>query len=305
MEVLIVGYGTYPLPSGILDDLPGLAFTVPNLEAYARIELLRTENQEVAACIQATLSNGKTTRFKSIAIATGIFTLVALLVGLFHSMINSPSPAQYRWFDILYLYQTAVATGLLHLNYPLVFTNFVQNFAWSFALFHSDSMQNSINNMREKTGGSLSGMAYDEVQYINRRLSPYNYGSSTSAFNFNTITSPAQLSNLFAVSPKINTLAARATIPSALFSNDTSTIETGIPVYVNTQEIPPANAFTTIFFFFLAFIGIALVFHALLFIVVLIADRAGKRANWATRLRRMWWDFCMGNALRVVSRHSS
>lgn len=299
-QVNLTGYGTYPIPSGLV-NLPGLAYTVPNLEAFARLQLIRTENQEVAACLQATLSNGKTSRYKSIAIATGIFTLVALLIGLFHSCINSPSPAQYRWFDILYLYQTAVATGLLHLNYPLTFSAFVQNFAWSFGLFHSESMQNSINSMRRKTGGSLTGTAYDEVQYINRRLSPYNVGSSTSAFNFNTISTPAQFQNLLANSPKVNNLAltSRATIPSALFTNDTTGIETGIPVYVNTQNIPPANALTTIFFFFLAFIGIALAFHALLFVVVLIADRGGKRANWATRLRRMWWDFCMGNGLRV------
>jgi hypothetical protein len=250
------------------------------------------------------LSNGHTTKHKAVAIATAVFTLVALLIGLFHSAINSPSPAQYRWFDILYLYQTAVAAGLLHLNYPLAFSNFVQNFAWSFALFHSSSMQNSINSMRHKTGGYLDGNAYNEVQYINRRLSPYNFA----AVNLNTIQTPAQLSNLIATYPKANTLAdtglvSRATIPSALYTNDTSDIMTGIPTYTNSLNIPPANAFTTIFFFFLAFIAIAIVFHALLFAVVFAVDRAvgDRRTNWATRLRRMWWDFCTGNALRVVS----
>ena len=248
------------------------------------------------------MSNGKTTKHKAIGIASGIFTLVALLVGLFHSSINSPSPAQYRWFDVLYLYQTAVATGLLHLNYPLAFSNFVQNFAWSFALFRSNSMQNSINSMRNKTGGHLDGNSYSDVQYINRKLSPYNFKS----VNLNTVHTPAQLSSLFAESPKAiagQSLVSRAQLPSALYSNETNEINTGIPVYVNSLSIPPANAFTTIFFFFLTFIAIALVFHALLFAAVLICDRAAgeRKVNWATRLRRMWWDYCMGNALRVVS----
>lgn len=72
--MLIVGYGTYPIPAQYTDDIPGLAYTVPNLEAYARVQLLRQETGEVAACLQATLSNGKTTKHKAVAIASGVFT---------------------------------------------------------------------------------------------------------------------------------------------------------------------------------------------------------------------------------------
>jgi hypothetical protein len=284
-----------------LDDIPGIAFTVPNLEAYARIELLREGTNDVAACLQATLSNGKTTRFKAIAYATGFLTLAALLVGLFHAgAVTSPSPAQYRWFDMLYLFQTAAATGLLHLNYPLVYSSFVENFSWSLGLIHSSTMQSSINKMRAKTGGTLSGDADSDVQYINRKLSPYNL-----AVNFTSLNSPHEFTSLIAEQRRgsVDTsydIVRRARIDSTIDSSDASEVQTGLPVYVETLKIPQANAYTTVFFWMLAFVAIAIAFHVLLFLVVWACSRRGKE-NWASRLRRTWWDFTAGNALRIVS----
>jgi hypothetical protein len=250
------------------------------------------------------LSNGHSTKHKAVAIASGVFTLVALLIGLVHTAVNSPSPAQYRWFDILFLYQTAVSTGLLHLNYPLAFTNFVQNFAWSFGLFHSSAMQNSINSMRSKTGGYLNGTMSD-VEYINRRYSPYN--TNPTALDNNNLLNFASDLNLFSTVPQAesnSSALSRRDLPTTLYTTSRASFNTGVENFVARLKIPVPNAYTTIFFFFLAFIGIAIVVHILLFIVVAIVDRAAAkngRLGWATRLRRMWWDFCAGNALRIVS----
>jgi hypothetical protein len=276
---------------------------VPNLEAYARVELIQDGTGELAACLQATLSNGKTTRFKAISYATGFLTLIALLIGLFHAgAITSPSPAQYRWFDMLYLFQTAAATGLLHLNYPLVYSNFVQNFSWAMGLLYSNKMQATINKMRFKTGGTQSGDATSDIQYINRKLSPYNL-----AVNFSSLSTTQEFKSMVASEQnalnRSSHIGTRATIGSTIDSNVTSDISTGLPVYVETLNIPQPNAFDTIFFWMLAFVAIAIAFHAILFLVVWIADAAGrgKRLSWARRLRRTWWDFCAGNALRLVS----
>ena len=292
------GFGTYPIPSKYTAKLPGIAFTVPNLEAYARITLIRDGSNEVAACLQATLSNGKSTKQIGVAIGTGVFTLLALLIGLWHTgAVNSPSPAQYRWFDILYLYQTAVATGLLHLNYPLVYSNFIQNFAWSFGLFYSATMQSTINKMRAKTGGHLESTAYGDVQYVNRKLSPFNL-----AVDVNTFESNADFKTYLAGIPEADTFAKRETIPSVVSTNSTTELETGLPVFANSLDISSPNAFDTMFFWFLAFIGIAIAVHVLIFVFVAIFERTGSRRgdNWAVRLRRMWWGFCAGNAFRVV-----
>lgn len=295
------------MPDWVQEKIPSIGWTVPNLEAYARVELINAKTNEVAACLQATLSNGKTTQQTAVKWATGIFTLVAGLVALFHSMlVKSISPAVYRWFDVLFLYQTAAAAGMMHLNYPLAFSNFVQNFHWAFGLFHATPMQNSISNMRRLTGGHLADTAHSDVQYINRKLSPYNVQS----FDVTSVIGDApKLKSFFkeqAMANPINTvvggLQSRAYMPSLVDQTNTTDLTTGIPQYVETRSIPYANAYDTVFFFFLAFIGIVLSFHALLAIPVLAFSRASPTnpvTRWATRLRSAYWDFLCANLLRA------
>ncbi|ODN94650.1 integral membrane protein [Cryptococcus wingfieldii CBS 7118] len=304
-QVNFSGYGTYPIPSRYTQDIPSIGFSVPNLEAYARVELLRVENGEVAACLQATLANGKTTKQRAVVWATAIFTLVAFLVALAHTAsATSPSPIQYRWFDILFIFQTAAATGLLHLNYSLSYSAFVQNFSWALGLFHSSNMQSSINKMRAKTGGTMDSEAYSDVQYINRKFSPYNVyanvndiGSSTESFNTFVAANSISKRDLEA-----HHLSKRVQIASALAQNATTDLNTGLPVYTNTINIPEANAYSTVWFAFLALIAIFIAFHAVLFGFVILFEKMGhgrKGMYWAPRLRKMWWPFCIGNALRL------
>lgn len=274
---------------------------MPNLEAYARVQLISTSTNEVAACLQATLSNGWTTQFTSVKWGTGMFTLAAGIVGLIHSIyVNSISPAIYRWFDILTLYQTAAAAGLMHLNYPLTFSNFVQNFHWSLGLFYSKPMQSTITAMRNHTGGKMPGDAYDDVQYINRRLSPYNVFSVNLTPVLNDWdTLPNFITSLKSDSASLAKRAELAQkIPSLIDQQGASNLTTGIPVYTNTMGITQANAYDTIFFFFLAFLAIFIGIHILLGVIVWVFSR-GRKNNWATRLANTWWDFCAANGLRA------
>ena len=234
-----------------------------------------------------------------------MFTLVALLIGLLHTAaVDSPSPSQYRWFDILFLFQTAAATGLLHLNYPLVYSNFTLNFAWAMALFRSNTMQDTINKMRVKTGGELSGQAYSDVHYIDRKLSPYNEFIDLSIITKSDLHSyMARNSRSFSdlALPFGRPLLSRAVIASAIDQNTTSELSTGLPEYADTLGIPEANAYSTVFFLLLAFVAMAIVLHIILYILVRIIQKSsGGRVLWATRLRQMWWGFCGGNALRLV-----
>lgn len=306
MHVDHQGYGTYPVPTSITDKVSdqawSLAWTIPNLEGYARLTLTSVDSGDTEACLQATLSNGWSTRNAAVAWATSMFTLAALLLALVHTaLFNSPSPAQYRFFDILFLFQTAASTGLLRLNYPLMYTAFTQNFHWALGLFSSSAIQNSVNDMRHRTGGSADDTAYNAVQYINRKLSPYNTFVSVDVNQL--LSTAATFKSYFAGMPTSN-LVKRVTVPTYQDQSDTTDIRTGLPVYTNTLGIPEVNAFPTVFLIFLAFLAIAVAFHLVLFSVVFFVDRVGRGrrgTEWATRLRKAWWLFSAGNALRVVS----
>ncbi|BEJ11746.1 hypothetical protein CspHIS471_0202060 [Cutaneotrichosporon sp. HIS471] len=308
-QVNFTGFGTYPLPDGIQSQIPALAWTVPNLEAYARVELIDVATNETAACLQATLSNGWSTQYKGVKWGTGMLTLAYGLVGLAHAaVVNSISPAIYRWFDLLTLFQTAAAAGLMHLNYPLVFSNFVQNFHWSLGLFYNQPMQSMITTMRNNTGGKMPGDAYSQVQYINRRQSPYNVQFAVNAgvdltnVLADTTGMPSFISTLKTDHPYVSdtladTLVKREKIPSTIDQEFMSNTTTGIPVFTNSMGVTQANAYTTVFFFFLAFLAIFIAFHIVVGAITWIFSR-GRKIGWATRLRDTWWDFCAANGLR-------
>lgn len=308
-QINFTGFGTYPMPDGIQSQIPGLAWTVPNLEAYARVELINVANGEVAACLQATLSNGWSTQYKGVKWGTGMFTLASGVVGIAHAaLVNSISPAIYRWYDVLTLFQTAAAAGLMHLNYPLVFSNFAQNFHWSLGLFYHKPMQSMITSMRNHTGGKMPGDAYAEVQYINRRQSPYNmmFAADGGVDLTNVLDDPTSMSSFistlktehpYTADTLMDTLVKREKIPSSIDQAYMSNTTTGIPVYTNSMGITQANAYPTVFFFFLAFLAIFIAFHIVFGVIVWVFSR-GRKIRWATRLRDTWWDFCAANGLR-------
>lgn len=313
-QINFTGYGTLPIPEDVLGDIPGLAWSVPNLEAYAQVTLHNKDTNEVAACMTATLSNGWSTRRTEVKWIAAAVVLLAIVAALVHSTFRwSPSPAVYRWYDILYTLQWAVAVGLLNLNYPSMYNNFILNFPWAMGLFYNGNIEQAINNMRGSTGAELTDQAYDSTVYVNRKLSPYNAairslnlneyfkeGSSLSDFNIfmadagGTSGSNASVASSF---------MKRAIIPTVDTTNASSQIQPGIPVYVNSLKIPTANAFDTIFIVYLIAILVVLGAHAIWYGTILLLDRTRpyerRGTGWIGHNRRGFWGFFTGNMLRL------
>ncbi len=240
-----------------------------------------------------------------------MFFLVYLLVALvFSTLKRASSPAMYRWFDVLFLFQAAAASGLVHVNYPSNYLNFTLNFAWALGLFRSDSIENAINRLRGRTGGKLSDQAFPAVDYINRKLSPYNdflamedvVASESPVSYIKSYLAERPASN---VTMRTLGLTSRAIIPTVSEQDTTSQLSTGVQVYLNSLGIATANGFDTIFLVYLIAIAVAIGAHLLFFGVVLLVDMLqrsdGKGTGWAGRLRTRYLTFCAGNALRLVS----
>lgn len=69
-------------------DIPELAYTVPNLEAFATIQLIDAKTGARRACVTAKLSNGKSTKQLGVLIGTGAFAVVAILLSWWHTGWN-------------------------------------------------------------------------------------------------------------------------------------------------------------------------------------------------------------------------
>ncbi len=253
------GSEVLPLPSNldVSSHVPGIAYKIPDLEAFAQLTLLDHNTGEVKACVQSTLSNGWSTHQTGVVWATAGVALLALISALIHSVRTPEALAPFRLVDLMSLYQVIGTSALLNLNYPVIYRSFASNFAWALGLVASgarSNIQHAINNMRHKTGGTIadanSGSAID---LVNRRFSPYNslapqisaeaVGQVRTLRNAGMIflggnTDPSTPSPLRYMKRDVVTVTA----------DSSNVLQAGLPVYVNSLGIGTANGFMTVFF---------------------------------------------------------
>ncbi|KAJ6475261.1 hypothetical protein C8R47DRAFT_1142811 [Mycena vitilis] len=280
---------------GVSSKIPNIAFQIPDLEAFAQLTLIEvggTSPGEVKACVQATLSNGWSTRQPGVEYSTAALALFALLVAAWQS-IRPHAVVPYRLLDLLHVYQTIAATALLSLNYPSLYRAFAVNFAWAMGLVSSPNskLQASIDNMRALTGGNMANSsAGAAVGLVDRRLSPWNTGlqiaSSPSSFGQSLLADTSDVPAPTAVRLAFGPLQQLSSVNEVQTVTDGSSnvLQAGVPIYVNSIHIGAANAFMTTFLVALIIVAIALAIAALLFGGLYAADRF-RWGNDDTRYR--------------------
>jgi hypothetical protein len=252
------GSETITLPSSIkVSQIPGIAYKIPDLEAFAQLTLTEVGTGQLKACIQSTLSNGWSTHQPGVSWGIGGLAFIALFSAAWQSFLPD-SIAPFRLLDLLGLYQTIASSGFFDLNYPVIYRAFTLNFSWAMGLFSqspTSSMQRSITNMRHLTGGNLAGStAGGSVALVNRRLSPFSV--------LTTRDSPIP------VVREVQTVTAQST----------NVLDAGIPIYANSIGIATANAFMTAFFSALILLAIALALLVIIYGVIALSSR--NRPHW-------------------------
>lgn len=311
-----VGAESIALPDSVnLNFIPGIAYKIPDLEAFAQLTLLEVGTGDLKACIQTTISNGWSTQQTAVSWATGGIAFLALFSSAWQSLIPE-ALAPFRLLDLIALYQYIASSGFLNLNYPVVYRAFTLNFSWAMGLFgqsSTSSMQNSITNMRSHTGGSVVNATDDGVALVNRKLSPYNVLSANYA-------APKALSAAVKALPTINladfsnstyvalTSVHNSTQLSAVNEVQTVTkassnvLEAGVPIYVNGLGIATANAFMSVFLVTLIFIAITLAVLAIFYGILLLFSRSSSsKPTWVRDIQDRFPVFARAWALRLVS----
>lgn len=211
------GSGVFAVPDEFVNKIPSIAFSVPNLEAVATVEL-RDTNNAVVGCVQTTLSNGKTTYQPAAKYAVlGVFLLAVVSSVLHTSLASSLGAAQWRVVDVFTTIQHIPMTALLSLNYPLVFLEFARNFAWSIGLINIPSVQRSILSTREATGGKQDGTFGVLLQAESgKQFNPFtSAGTSSGAAAAFTSAKPFSLLSLPSGAQSLSADAQQSNVSSA------------------------------------------------------------------------------------------
>ncbi|PQE19965.1 transient receptor potential ion channel protein [Rutstroemia sp. NJR-2017a BVV2] len=240
--------GTQAIPSEYASMIPAIAFSVPDIAAQATIELKAVDTGSDVACVEAQVTNGKTTEIPAVSYVAAAVAGAAAVVGGFSALAGaahgssgaaSSSPS---FTETMTWFQGMALNGMMSVNYPPVYRQFSKNFAFSTGLIPWTAMQTSIDNFRAATGGNLT---HDSVQYLHNATLVFADGSteklskrSLSGFYDAILTARDVVTSVNSTSGT----SENTTEPTSTFQEEVA----GIKAYVEELSVPQANTFMTV-----------------------------------------------------------
>jgi len=279
--------GEQSIPDNFISQIPSIAFSVPDLDGQATLQLNAIDGGQQLACIQSSVNNGKSFNVPGVSYVAAGMAAAALAVSGLSALAGAGSagaPTHAPTFvDIMIWFQSMAMNGMMSVDYPPLVQQFEKNFAFSCGFIPWDGMQRQIDSFRNKTGGNLTENSVDFLK--NATLVRESQGSTNL-----TKRSFEHLENLI--------LFARDEINTSVNGTGNSTEEEskvmhtvkGIQAYVEELTIPNGNTFMTILLIF-AIVIAAITVGILLFKVIL--ETWALFGTFPKRLtnfrKRYWW----------------
>lgn len=179
--------GPIPLRSNIqIDDatlnmIPGIAYEMPDLDATVKVTIISNINpDDILACVEARLSNGKTTDQNGVSWATAVIAGLALVVsavaaGLGHS--NTAAHIAAYALALFGYFQAIAICGLVAVPLPPIVQSWTQNFQWTMGIIEVEFMQVIATWYQKSTGGTpatiLNTLTTTSVQVQKRGMDTF------------------------------------------------------------------------------------------------------------------------------------
>ncbi|KAI2464434.1 TRP-domain-containing protein [Annulohypoxylon bovei var. microspora] len=148
-----------PVSEEAASQIPGIAYTFPDLDATVRVFLNMTDTGKSVACVEADISNGKTVDLIAVkwvlaVIAGLILCSSAIINGLGHS--NAAAHIASGALSLFGFFQAQAMLGLTSIHLPPVVQSWTQDFQWSMGIINVDFMQDIFTWYQRATGGTPS-----------------------------------------------------------------------------------------------------------------------------------------------------
>jgi hypothetical protein len=268
--------GSFPIPSNYANMIPSIAFNIPDIDGMAKLVLTSADSGQDLACLQSTITNGKTASVNAVSYVTAGVAAAALAltgvsavgaIGAHGAGTTAPSPT---FGDCMLWFQAVATNGMYSVNYPQVYRSFTKNFGWSTGLISWGSMQQSIDTFRSKTGGNLTDDSYTFIR--NSTLVFSDPSTNNTKRDLEAILNAVYLRGR-ALSTTINGTTTNVGGAGGSSSGSSSTSKPlhlvhGVEAYAEQLAVPKANTFMTVLLVFAVVIA-AIVVAILLFKVIL------------------------------------
>jgi len=156
--------GPIPINSNIpnispdtLSKIPGIAYTVPDLDASVRLRIMNSTTGEVLACVEAEMSNSHSVDQKSVAWVTAVIAGLGLIAsaitsGLGHS--NTAAHVAANAMSLFGYFQAQAFIGMSAVPLPPVVAAWTQNFQWSMGIIRVGFLQRMATWYQRATSGT-------------------------------------------------------------------------------------------------------------------------------------------------------
>ncbi|EMC92486.1 hypothetical protein BAUCODRAFT_292735 [Baudoinia panamericana UAMH 10762] len=281
-----------PIPGSALKEVPGITYTVPDLDARVQVYFNSSNTGQAAACVEAELSNGKTVDQAGVAWGLAVTSGLALVASAITSGLGHSNTAAHVAANAMALFgyfQAQAFIGMTAVPLPPIAASWTQNFQWSMGIIKVGFIQKIATWYQRATGGTpstiLSSLATTSVQVQKRSLDVLHALVKRAA---NTV--------------RENILRARSNAAGAN-GNDTSNnvVVRGIQRVGFRAGIEVTNIFLTGYIFFLIF-TVAVVLGVIIFkLVCELLVRMGKmKGDTFQDFRRGWTTVLKGILFRIV-----
>lgn len=165
------------VPQSVLKDIPGITYSVPDLDALVRIVVTTQDTGESIACLEAQLSNGKTVDQPAVGWATAVIAGLGLVAAGITSGLGHTNTAAHVAANALSLFgyfQSQAVVGMTSVTMPPIVQSWTQDFQWSMGIVRVGFLQSICTWYQRATGGTpttyLSTLATESVQVEKRSL---------------------------------------------------------------------------------------------------------------------------------------
>lgn len=144
----------------LVNEIPGIAYQVPDIDAYAKVKVFAVNTTNYLACIQVYFSNGKTVSQTGVKWATAVIAGIGLLLSAVLSTFGNSTAASHisaNTMSLFLYFQSVVVVAMQHVHrVPPIAASWAENLAWSMGLIQIHFMQRIFRWFIDSTGGTSS-----------------------------------------------------------------------------------------------------------------------------------------------------
>ncbi|KAK3305035.1 uncharacterized protein B0T15DRAFT_397412 [Chaetomium strumarium] len=151
-----------PVTKDAIGQIPGIAYTFPDLDATVRVLINKTSGDDAGtsiACVEADISNGMTVDLVGVKWASAAVAILALFSSAVVSGLgftNAASHVASTSLSLLGYFQALAMLGMCAVPLPPVVKSWTQDFQWSMGVIKVDFIQTIMTWYQRSTGGEAS-----------------------------------------------------------------------------------------------------------------------------------------------------